>query len=81
MLRKLFRAGNSLAVGVPRDMAGALGLGEGDYVEIECDGEAGALLIWPRAARARTLPRPEYVRAVAAFLQDYGDALAALESE
>jgi antitoxin component of MazEF toxin-antitoxin module len=81
MLRKLFRAGNSLAVGVPRDMAGALGLGEGDYVEIECDGEAGALLIWPRAAHARTLPRPEYVRAVAAFLQDYGDALAALESE
>ena len=40
MLRKLFRAGNSLAVGVPRDMAGALGLGEGDYVEIDCDSEA-----------------------------------------
>ena len=81
MLRKLFRAGNSLAVGVPRQMAGALGLGEGDYVEIECDSEAGALLIWPRAAYARTLPRPDYVRAVAAFLQDYGGVLAALESE
>jgi antitoxin component of MazEF toxin-antitoxin module len=81
MLRKLFRAGNSLVVGVPRDMAGALGLGEGDYVEIECDSEAGALLIWPRAAYERILPRPEYVHAVAGFLQDYGAALVALESQ
>ena len=81
MLRKLFRAGNSLAVGVPRHMAGALELDEGDYVEIDCDRGAGALLIWPRAAHARALPRPEYVRAVAVFLQDYGPALAALESE
>ena len=56
--------------------ATALGLSEGDYVEIECDGEAGALLIWPRAAYTRTLPRPEYVRAVAALLQDYGAVLA-----
>ena len=81
MIRKLFRTGNSLAVGVPRDAASALGLGEGDYVEIECDDAAGALIIWPRAVYARTLPRPEYVRAVAAFLEDYGAALAALESE
>jgi antitoxin component of MazEF toxin-antitoxin module len=81
MIRKLFRAGNSLAVGVPRDGASALGLGEGDYVEVECDSEAGALIIWPRAAYERNLPRPEYVRAVAAFLQEYGAALTALESE
>jgi antitoxin component of MazEF toxin-antitoxin module len=81
VVRKLFRTGNTLAVGVPRAMAEAVGLAEDDYVEVECDGAAGAIVVWPRAAYTRRLPRPEYVRAVAAFLYDYGAALAALEAE
>ena len=81
MVRKLFQTGNTLAVGVPREMATAVGLAEDDYVEVECDSAAGAIVIWPRTAYRHRLPRPEYVRAVAAFLSDYGAALAALESE
>jgi antitoxin component of MazEF toxin-antitoxin module len=32
MVRKLFQTGNTLAVGVPREMAAAVGLAEDDYV-------------------------------------------------
>jgi antitoxin component of MazEF toxin-antitoxin module len=79
MIRKLFRTGNTLAVGVPEAMAGVLGLGDGDYVEIEIDTAAGALLIWPRAARERLGLHSDYVQTVAEYLRDYGEALAALE--
>ncbi|HEY7064705.1 MAG TPA: hypothetical protein VII06_24745 [Chloroflexota bacterium] len=79
MVRKLFRTGNSLAVAVPGDLAAALGLGEGDYVRIEQDAAAGALLLWPHVAYERVGVSSEYVRAVGDFLRDYGPALAALE--
>jgi antitoxin component of MazEF toxin-antitoxin module len=79
MIRKLFRTGNTLAVGVPQTMADSLGLIASDYVEVEVDATAGALLVWPRAARARLGLSSDYVRTVAEFLRDYADALAALE--
>ena len=49
MVRKLFRTGNSLAVGIPRAAADAVGLQVGDYVEMVGDflrdyGEALAAL-------------------------------------
>ena len=79
MVRKLFRSGNSLVVGVPQAAAQAVGLAEGDYVDVEHDAAAGALLIWPRAAHQRLGLSSEYVRMVGAFLREYGEALAALE--
>jgi antitoxin component of MazEF toxin-antitoxin module len=79
MVRKLFRTGNTLAVGLPTDMAAVLGLTENDYVEVEIDAVAGALLIWPRRARQRVGLDSEYVRRVGEFVRDYGSALAALE--
>ena len=81
MVRKLFRTGNSLCVGVPRAAAESLGLGDGDYVEVDWDGEAGALLVWPRDAYERRVPQRDYLETVAAFLRDYGPALAALEAD
>jgi antitoxin component of MazEF toxin-antitoxin module len=81
MVRKLFRTGRSLCVGVPEAAAAALGLTEGEYVEVDWDSEAGALLIWPRDVFESRVPERAYLAAVAAFLQDYGPALAALEAE
>jgi antitoxin component of MazEF toxin-antitoxin module len=81
MVRKVFRTGRSLAVSLPAAAATTLGLGEGDYVEIEWDAAAGALLVWPREAYANRVPPVEYLQTVAAFLRDYGPALAALEAE
>jgi antitoxin component of MazEF toxin-antitoxin module len=79
MVRKLFRTGNSLAVAVPGQAAAALGLREGDYVEIECDPDAGALVIWPRVRCQRLGLTPASVRLVGDLLRDYGEVLAALE--
>ncbi len=79
MVRKLFRAGNSLAVAIPGAMAAALGLTAGNYVRLEHDATAGAVLLWPYQAHARRGVDSEYMRAVADFLRDYGPALAALE--
>jgi antitoxin component of MazEF toxin-antitoxin module len=79
MVRKLFRTGNSVAVAVPQVAAEALGLAEGDYVEVEHDAAAGALIIWPRSARERLALGSDYIRTVGEFIRDYGEALAALE--
>jgi hypothetical protein len=81
VIRKLFWTGNTLAVSVPQVSAAALGVAEGDYVLVEHDAAAGALLVWPLAARERLGVGSAYVGAVAAFVQDYGEALAALEAE
>jgi hypothetical protein len=81
MVRKVFRAGSGLAVAIPGAMAEALGIGEGDFVHLEHDAAAGAVLLWPRAAHTRLGVSSEYVHVVGAFLRDYGDALAALEQE
>jgi len=66
-------------VGIPRAAADAVGLQVGDYVEIECEADAGAILVWPRAARERLGLTSEYVEMVGDFLRDYGEALAALD--
>jgi antitoxin component of MazEF toxin-antitoxin module len=79
LIRKLFRTGRTLAVGVPQALAEAAALHEGDYVLWEHDAATGALLLWPAARRARLGLRSEYLREVAAFLDAYGPALAALQ--
>ena len=81
MLRRLFRSGNSLAVAIPQVMAEAVGLAVGDDVVVEHDVEAGAILVWPRAAWEQTGLSSDYVRLVGAFVRDYADALKALERE
>jgi hypothetical protein len=80
MVRKLFRTGNSLAVAIPGAAAVALGMAEGDYVHVEHDAAAGALLLWPHTAHDRLGITSDYVRVVGEFLRDYGPALAALEA-
>lgn len=79
LIRKLFQTGRTLAVGVPAALARAAGLAEGDYVLWEHDAATGALLLWPMARRARLGLRSEYLREIAAFLDAYGPALAALQ--
>lgn len=79
MIRRLFRTGRTLAVGVPEATAKELGLHSGDFVTVESDPATGAVVIWPVAARERVGLRPEYLRHVGEFLAVYGPALAALE--
>jgi antitoxin component of MazEF toxin-antitoxin module len=81
VIRRLFRTGNTLAMPVPQAAAEALSAAEGDYVLVEHDAAAGAVLVWPLAAQQRLGLGSDYVRTVADFLRDYGDALAALEAE
>ena len=80
MIRKLFRTGRTLAASVPEECARALDLAEGDYLTVEVDAGARALLIWPAAIRAAAIPQAEFRRQLAAYLEAYGPALAALEA-
>jgi antitoxin component of MazEF toxin-antitoxin module len=80
MIRKLYRTGRTLALGVPETLARAAGLAEGDYVVVEHDAATGALLVWPATLRERLGLRSAYLREVAEFLDAYGPALAALQA-
>ena len=80
MIRKLFRTGRTLATSIPDEFARALDLAEGDYLTVEVDTEARALLVWPAAVRATIIPQEEFRQQVAAYLDAYGPALAALEA-
>lgn len=79
-IRKLFRTGRTLAVSVPEGAAQAVGLAEGDFVQVEADADARALLIWPAEMAERLLPAAEWRAQVAAYLAAYGPALAALDA-
>ena len=80
MLRKLFVTGRTLAIGVPEEAARQVGFAAGDYVDVEIDREAAALVIWPASHPVRQGVRDGYRAQVAAYLADYGPALAALQA-
>lgn len=47
MVRKIFRAGNSLVVAIPKEALEALGLAEGAEVAVELDREQHQIVIAP----------------------------------
>ncbi|MGA7672356.1 MAG: hypothetical protein WBW04_18180 [Nitrolancea sp.] len=77
MLRKIFRAGNSVVVALPREVMTEAGIAEGHEVSVEFDREHGGILVRPVAHEA-TAVDPEFVRQVAGFIDRYRPALDAL---
>lgn len=77
MIRKVFKAGNSLVLSLPRATLAALGLSEGSELEITLDVEAGQIVL--------SLPRPPtgdidltFARQLDDFIAQYRPALEAL---
>jgi len=77
MARKIFRAGNSMVVSLPKESLELLGLSEGSEVSIELDKERRRLIITPVAT---TLPGvdADFARQVKEFIEQYRPALEAL---
>lgn len=77
MLRKIFRAGNSAVVALPREVMAEAGISEGSEVAVEFDREHGGILVKPVAREAMGID-PDFARQVAGFIDRYRPALEAL---
>ncbi len=77
MVRKIFRAGNSMVIALPREMLDSLHLGEGGEVSVELDAEQGHIVIAPSPVAAAGVDE-EFARQVAEFIDAYRPALEAL---
>ncbi len=77
MLRKVFRAGNSLVVSLPKESIQALGLQEGSEVSVEVMPEQKEIVI--KLAESSLADIDEsFAQQVAAFIEQYKPALEAL---
>lgn len=74
MTRKIFKAGNSLVVSLPKEAIEALGLEEGSQVELDVDAEEGKVVIHPKRHAARGVD-PEFAQQVSEFIEEYRPAL------
>lgn len=77
MVRKIFRAGNSLVVSLPKDILDMLGLDEGAEVSVEMDRERRWIIIAP-VGLALPGVHEEFARQVTEFIEQYRPALEAL---
>ncbi len=77
MVRKIFRAGNSLVVSLPKDILDMLGLDEGAEVSVEMDRERRRIIITP-VDLALPGVNEEFARQVTEFIEQYRPALEAL---
>jgi len=77
MTRKIFRAGNSLVVSLPKDAIELLGVGEGSEVYIELDREEKRVFILPTNPEIEGIDE-EFARQVNEFIEKYRPALEAL---
>lgn len=77
MVRKLFRAGNSLVVSLPRESIQLLGLQEGSDVSVEFMAEQKEIIIKPVEPPLAEIDET-FARQVADFIEQYKPALEAL---
>lgn len=77
MPRKVFRAGNSTVVALPRDVMAEAGVAEGTEVTVEYDREHGGILVKP-AHQDLTGIDEEFARQVAGFIERNRPLLEAL---
>jgi putative addiction module antidote len=77
MMRKIFRAGNSVVVSLPKEMLEALKLTEGEEVSVELDADGGRIVIAPAPADAEGV-NAEFAAQVADFIEQYRPALEVL---
>ena len=80
MVRKIFRAGNSLVVSIPQDTLSSFGLTEGAEVEVTADQEHGGILVKPVAPQVTDVD-PDFVRHMLGFVERYRPALEELARE
>lgn len=77
MLRKVFKAGNSLVVSLPKESVAALGLQEGSEVSVELGPDHKEIVI--KSAETALADIDElFARQVADFIEQYRPALEAL---
>jgi putative addiction module antidote len=77
MTRKIFRAGNSLVVSLPKDAIELLGVGQGSEVNIEVDREEKRVIILPANTVIEGIDEA-FARQVNEFIEEYRPALEAL---
>jgi antitoxin MazE len=77
MVRKVFKAGNSLVVSLPRETIRSLGLEEGSEVSVEVSKEGKQIIIEPIPLELDGVDE-EFARQVAEFITLYRPALEAL---
>jgi putative addiction module antidote len=77
MTRKIFRAGNSLVISLPKDAIELLGVGEGSEVNIEVDREEKRVIIFPTNTAIEGVDET-FARQVNEFIEEYRPALEAL---
>ncbi len=77
MIRKVFKAGNSLVISLPRATLAALGLSEGSELEITLDVEAGQIVLSPLRPTAGDIDAT-FARQLDDFIAQYRPALEAL---
>jgi putative addiction module antidote len=77
MVRKIFKAGNSVVLALPKEMLEALHLEEGAEVSVELDAEQGKIVISPAPVLADGVDAA-FAAQVAGFIERYRPALEAL---
>ncbi|HMN28237.1 MAG TPA: hypothetical protein PKE45_08785 [Caldilineaceae bacterium] len=77
MIRKIFRAGNSVVLALPKEMLETLHLDEGAEVSVELDAAHGQIVIAPVTAPINGVD-PAFAAQVADFIDRYRPALKAL---
>jgi putative addiction module antidote len=80
MTRKIFRAGNSLVVSLPKDAIELLGVGVGSEVQVEVDRKEKRVIILP-AQTAYEGVDEDFARQVKEFIEAYRPALEALAKD
>ena len=77
MIRKVFRAGNSLVVSLPKESIQLLGLEEGSEVSVELMPEQKEIVIKPVETPLAEIDE-SFAQQVAEFIEQYRSALEAL---
>lgn len=77
MVRKVFRAGNSLVVSLPKESIQALGLQEGSEVSVEVMPEQGEIVIKLADSSLANIDE-SFAQQVADFIEAYRPALEVL---
>ncbi len=76
MIRRLFKTGNSIVLSLPKEVLDALGIKDGESVNLELDHEQRRVIITPVEKRiAIAGVNEEFARQVDEFIQQYRPAL------
>lgn len=77
MERKIFKAGNSLVISLPRESLQSLGLEEGSEVNVALDKSKGRIVIEPSRPALADID-PAFAQQLDDFIEQYRPALEAL---